>query len=81
MKYLVVIVAGLTDKPLAEKDNKTPLQLAATPNLDALTKNARCGPVQTIPDNLQPGNEISCLGLLGLDPQKYSSGHAHLSSM
>jgi len=37
MKYLVVIVAGLTDRPFAEKDNKTPLQLADTPNLDALT--------------------------------------------
>ena len=81
MKHLVVIVAGLTDKPFAEKDNKTPLQLADTPNLDALTKNATCGPVQTIPDNLHPGNEISCLGLLGLDPQKYYSGHAPLSLM
>jgi 2,3-bisphosphoglycerate-independent phosphoglycerate mutase len=81
MKYLVVIVAGLTDKPFAEKDNKTPLQLADTPNLDALTKNATCGPVQTIPDDLHPGNEVSCLGLLGLDPQKYSSGHAPLSAM
>ncbi len=81
MKYLVVIVAGLTDKPFAEKDNKTPLQLADTPNLDALTKNASCGPVQTIPDDLHPGNEISCLGLLGLDPKKYSAGHAPLSAM
>ena len=81
MKYLVIIVAGLTDKPFAEKDNKTPLQLADTPNLDALTKNATCGPVQTIPDDLHPGNEVSCLGLLGLDPQKYSSGHAALSAM
>ncbi len=81
MKYLVIIVAGLTDKPFAEKDNKTPLQLADTPNLDALTKNATCGPVQTIPDDLHPGNEISCLGLLGLDPKKYSAGHAPLSAM
>lgn len=81
MKYLVVIAAGLTDKPFAEKDNKTPLQLADTPNLDALTQNATCGPVQTIPENLHPGNEISCLGLLGLDPEKYSSGHASLSAM
>ena len=38
MKYLVVIAAGLTDRPIAEKDNKTPLQLAETPNLDALVK-------------------------------------------
>ena len=81
MKYLVVIVAGLTDRPFAERDNKTPLQLADTPNLDALTQNATCGPVQTIPDDLHPGNEVSCLGLLGLDPKKYSSGHAQLSAM
>ena len=81
MKYLVVIAAGLTDRPFAEKDNKTPLQLADTPNLDALTQNATFGPVQTIPDDLHPGNEISCLGLLGLDPKKYSSGHAQLSAI
>jgi len=81
MKHLVVIVAGLTDRPFAEKDNKTPLQLADTPNLDSLTKNAQCGPVQTIPDELHPGNEVSCLGLLGLDPIKYPSGHALLSAM
>ena len=80
MKHLVVIVAGLTDKPFAEKDNKTPLQLADTPNLDTLTKNATCGSVQTIPDEMHPGNEVSCLGLLGLDPKKYSSGHAALSA-
>jgi 2,3-bisphosphoglycerate-independent phosphoglycerate mutase len=80
MKYLVVIVAGLTDRPFAEKDNKTPLQLADTPNLDALMQNASFGPVQTIPDDLHPGNEVSCLGLLGLDPVKYPSGHALLSS-
>lgn len=80
MKYLVVIVAGLTDRPFAEKDNKTPLQLADTPNLDSLAKSATCGPVQTIPDELHPGNEVSCLGLLGIDPIKYSSGPALLSA-
>jgi 2,3-bisphosphoglycerate-independent phosphoglycerate mutase len=80
MKYLVVIVAGLTDRPFAEKDNKTPLQLADTPNLDALVKKSICGPVQTIPDDLPPGNEVSCMGLMGLDPHKYSAGHALLSA-
>jgi 2,3-bisphosphoglycerate-independent phosphoglycerate mutase len=80
MKHLVVIAAGLTDRPFAEKDNKTPLQLADTPNLDSLAKNSTCGPVQTIPDELPPGNEVSCLGLLGLDPVKYASGHASLSA-
>ncbi len=81
MKHLIVIVAGLTDKPLAEKNNQTPLQLADIPNLDALARNAACGPVQTIPDDLHLGNEVSCLGLLGLDPKKYFSGHAQLSAL
>ncbi|MBC8285372.1 MAG: 2,3-bisphosphoglycerate-independent phosphoglycerate mutase [Nitrospinae bacterium] len=81
MKYLVVLVAGLTDKPLAEKDNKTPLQLAETPNLDALVQKGQCGPVQTIPDSLHPGNEVSGLGLFGYDPEKFKIGHAALDTI
>ena len=81
MKYLVVIVAGLTDRPFAEKDNKTPLQLAETPNLDSLVQKGQCGPVQTLPDSLPPGNEVSCLGLFGYDPEKYKAGHAALDAM
>jgi len=80
MKYLVVVVAGLTDRPIAEKDNKTPLQLAETPNLDALVQKGQCGPVQTIPDNLHPGNEISGLGLFSYDPEKFKAGHAALDA-
>ena len=81
MKYLVVIAAGLTDRPIAEKDNKTPLQLAETPNLDALVKKGQCGPVQTIPDSLHPGNEVSSLGLFGYDPEKFKTGHAALDAI
>lgn len=81
MKYLVVIAAGLTDRPIAEKDNKTPLQLAETPNLDALVQKGQCGPVQTIPDNLHPGNEVSGLGLFGYDPEKSKAGHAALDAI
>lgn len=73
-------MAGLTDRPIAEKDNKTPLQLAETPNLDALVQKGQCGPVQTIPDNLHPGNEISGLGLFSYDPEKFKAGHAALDA-
>lgn len=81
MKYLVVIVAGLTDRPIAEKDNKTPLQLAETPNLDALVQKGQCGPVQTIPETMNPGNEVSGLGLFGYDPEKFKPGHAALDAI
>ena len=52
MKYLVVIANGLTDRPIAEKDNKTPLQLADTPNLDQMVREGYAGSVQTIPESL-----------------------------
>jgi len=52
MKYMVLMCNGLTDQPIAEKDNQTPLQLADTPNLDRLTAQGRCGSVQTIPEDL-----------------------------
>ena len=41
MKHLVIIANGLTDDPVAERDNKTPLQLADTPNLDRLAEMGR----------------------------------------
>ena len=71
MKYLVVIANGLTDRPIAEKDNKTPLQLADTPNLDRMVREGRSGSVQTIPEKLHAGNDVSYLSLLGYDPEQH----------
>ncbi len=76
MKYLIIIANGLTDDPIAEKNNLTPLQIAETPNLDRLAYEGRCGSVQTIPEGLMPGNDISLLSLLGYDPIKYKAGAA-----
>ena len=81
MKYLVVIANGLTDKPIAEKENKTPLQLADTPNLDRMVQEGYSGSVQTIPENRQVGNEISYLSLLGYDPAKYDIAPAYFDAL
>ena len=77
MKYLVVIANGLTDKPIAEKENKTPLQLADTPNLDLMVQEGYSGSVKTIPENCQVGNQISYLSLLGYDPSKYDGAMSY----
>lgn len=76
MKYIVLMVNGLTDQPIAEKDNRTPLQMADIPNLDRLVAQGRSGSVRTIPENLPAENEISYLSLLGCDPAKYNLGSA-----
>jgi 2,3-bisphosphoglycerate-independent phosphoglycerate mutase len=76
MKYLIVIGSGLTDQPIAEKDNRTPLQIADTPHLDQLAQSGLCGSVQTIPENLEAGNDVSFLSLLGFSPETNHSGTA-----
>lgn len=76
MKYLIIIANGLTDDPIAEKNNLTPLQIAETPNLDRLATEGRCGSTLTIPEGLLPGNDVSFLSLLGYDPIKYKAGAA-----
>jgi 2,3-bisphosphoglycerate-independent phosphoglycerate mutase len=81
MKYLVVIANGLTDRPIAEKENKTPLQLADTPNLDRMVHEGCSGSVQTIPENCKAGNEISYLSLLGYDPEKHDIGPAYFDAL
>jgi 2,3-bisphosphoglycerate-independent phosphoglycerate mutase len=81
MKYLVVIVNGLTDRPIAEKENKTPLQLSDTPNLDRMVQEGCSGSVQTIPENHQVGNEISYLSLLGYDPKKYDIAPSYFDAL
>jgi len=81
MKYLVVIANGLTDRPIAEKENKTPLQLADTPNLDQMVRKGCSGSVQTIPENHHVGNEVSYLSLLGYDPTKYDIAPAYFDTL
>ena len=78
---MVVIANGLTDRPIAEKENKTPLQLADTPNLDRMVQEGCSGSVQTIPENCKAGNEISYLSLLGYDPEKHDIGPAYFDAL
>jgi hypothetical protein len=52
MKYCIVIADGMADAPLDELDGKTPLEAAATPNLDRVSTQGRQGTLQTAPDGL-----------------------------
>ncbi len=80
MKYLVIICNGLTDQPIAEKDNRTPLQLADTPQMHRLAAEGRSGSVVTVPETLEVGGEVSGLSLLGYDPEKHWMSPAQLEA-
>lgn len=81
MKYIVVLGDGMADEPIPVLDGKTPLEYAATPNLDRLSKLSEIGMVHTVPEDMSPGSDIANLAVLGYDPRKYYSGRSPLEAL
>jgi len=79
-KYVILLGDGMPDWPLPHMDNKTPLRLAATPNMDRMAREGAAGSVKTAPDGYYPGSDITNMGLLGYDPRKYYTGRAPLEA-
>jgi 2,3-bisphosphoglycerate-independent phosphoglycerate mutase len=81
MKYIVVLGDGMADEPLEEIGNKTPLEYADTPAIDAMSKKAEVGLVHTIPEGMTPGSDTANLSVLGYDPKIYYSGRSPLEAL
>ena len=80
MKYLVLVPDGAADYPLEELDGRTPLQAAATPNMDRLAREGRGGLVRTIPPEQHPGSDVGNLEIFGYDSRVHYSGRAPLEA-
>ncbi len=74
MKYILVVGDGMADYPIPELDNRTPLQAAHKPNMDAIAAKGRNGLLKTIPDGLSAGSDVAILSVLGFDPQRFYTG-------
>jgi len=73
-KVILLIMDGLGDRPIKELGNKTPLEAAHTPNLDALAAKGICGMQNAIGVGQRPGSDTSHLAILGYDLDKYYTG-------
>lgn len=81
MKYVILQGDGMPDHRLHELQNKTPLEIAETPNLDYIAKRAvSFGMVKTIPESLPPGSDVGNLTVLGYDPLIYYTGRSPLEA-
>jgi len=80
-KYAIIIPDGAADEPLEEFDGQTPLQAAATPNLDVISSTGRQGLVRTVPAKLEPGSDVAMMSLLGYDPARYYTGRAPIEAV
>jgi 2,3-bisphosphoglycerate-independent phosphoglycerate mutase len=68
MRTILIIGDGMADRPLPALGGQTPLQVAATPALDALARRGICGIVDPIAPGIPGGSDTAHLALLGYDP-------------
>jgi 2,3-bisphosphoglycerate-independent phosphoglycerate mutase len=80
MKYIVLVPDGCADEPLAELDDRTPLEAARMPHLAALAARAEVGLADVIPAGLPPGSDVGNLAILGYDPTEFHTGRAPIEA-
>lgn len=80
MKYLVLIPDGAADWPVPELGGRTPLEAAATPNLDRIAREGEVGRVRTVPEGMDPGSDVAGMSLFGCDPAAVYTGRAPLEA-
>jgi len=80
MKYCILIIDGASGLPLPERGGKTCLELAYTPNLDAMAKEGILGLVRTVPPGMEPSSVCACMSVLGYDPKLYHRGRAAIEA-
>ncbi len=80
MKYIALIIDGAAGLPVPERGGKTSLELARTPNLDAITKEGTLGLVRTVPPGMEPSSACACMSVMGYDPLIYYKGRASIEA-
>ena len=61
MKYLILVYDGMADRPIPELGDKTPMEVARKPRLDALSSKGTVGTVSNVPEGMVPESDTANL--------------------
>jgi 2,3-bisphosphoglycerate-independent phosphoglycerate mutase len=75
-----LIIDGAAGWPLPERGGKTCLELAHTPNLEAMAQAGFLGLVRTVPPGMEPSSACACMSVLGYDPTVYYRGRGAIEA-
>lgn len=81
-KILLVILDGLSDRPVPQLGDRTPLQVAKMPNFRALAQKAALGNHNALPDPKEyPASDDAHFEILGYDWRTYLPGRGVLEAL
>lgn len=80
-KVIYVVLDGLGDDPLPELKDRTPLEAAETPFLDALAARGINGTVYTVGKGIAPESDIAVFAVLGYDPHVHHAGRGPMEGL
>ena len=81
MKYLILVCDGMADRKIKELGDRTPMEAAKKPTMDALARVSLCGTVSNVPKGMVPESDTANLSILSYDPRLYSKGRSPLEAM
>lgn len=81
MKVIILLGDGMSDVTYSELGDKTPLQAAATPNMDFMARHGQTGLAKTVPEGLPPGSDVANLSVFGYDPRSCYTGRSPLEAV
>ena len=70
-RILLIVLDGLADRQHPELDGRTPLEAAATPNLDALAAAGATGTMHAISPGIAPSSDQAHFALFGYPPDEF----------
>jgi 2,3-bisphosphoglycerate-independent phosphoglycerate mutase len=76
----LIVLDGLGDRPHPDTGGLSPVEAAATPNLDRLAALGRLGQVVVVGPGIAPESDAGVFALLGYDPRTDSPGRGVLEA-
>uniref|UniRef100_A0A7S3GE96 Metalloenzyme domain-containing protein n=1 Tax=Palpitomonas bilix TaxID=652834 RepID=A0A7S3GE96_9EUKA len=78
---LFILIDGVGDSSCRSQDRRTPMQVAHTPNMDALARGGETGMIDPVEPGYACGSDTAHLSLFGYPPKEYYRGRGSFESM